>query len=705
MNFKELIHRLNSNILIKTATIYIVASWVIIQVVAVIFPILDLTKLHQRWVLFILLLGLPIVIMITWSSQATTVRRKKRSRWLSGIFSTLILVIGLLVGFQTMGTSMSYTIEQLDENGKRKEYRLYKSEFINDINVFQFENRTDDENLNWLAELLTVGLYDDLSLLSFIDINYNTANSINEMGEIARRNNADYFITGNYSKDSSDYIVTINLHQSQNLKVVQSEMIRTTNLIDIIDDLTIMLLEWLEVDPAIIDDEVDLPFRSYMSANDSAVMFFYKEQFANAVRLDSTFAAAAMQQAARDYITLPSSERAQKYIGIAMENKEKLPYQIQALVLSIYYTINEDFGKALTVLNNEIEKYPNSVLLRQFEIYFNSMLKPEDVIESYRELSRVRELSPVEMTVLGRKMMENGNLDEAENLFTTLLEIQKETRDESYFHLATIKHFNGAYDLAEHYYSEFELRNPTNEDVKRLRKSINYYKETPREKLETLLKQLSGKYKYQRVESNLNFYKQGLGVYFYQDFRSRVPAFLENDSTVIGYIPSNNSFYDFDVAVDSLEKGARINVAWKVNDDIEAARKALYSGNYGMATPLFRALEKKQPNHLFLAKYFKHLSYMEDKKFSDFEFLVGTYGDQKIWLENDRLWYQRGNGIKNLVLPIADDWLQVSSYDHFMLEVVFKDDKVHGLQRWDFNRQTEVFEKNDEDFSMKATSE
>ena len=105
MDFKDLINQLKQNRIVKTLTIYAVASWVILQVIAIIFPILSLTNFHQRWVLLILLIGLPISLLLSWSRGIKTAKHRKRASIISSSLCVIIAIGGLFAGYNVLGSS------------------------------------------------------------------------------------------------------------------------------------------------------------------------------------------------------------------------------------------------------------------------------------------------------------------------------------------------------------------------------------------------------------------------------------------------------------------------------------------------------------------------------------------------------------------------------------------------------------------------
>ncbi len=68
MSFYEELKRRN---VIKAAVLYVVASWLILQVADVLFDALELPSMWVRLVLAILILGFPLTLIVSWVYEMT----------------------------------------------------------------------------------------------------------------------------------------------------------------------------------------------------------------------------------------------------------------------------------------------------------------------------------------------------------------------------------------------------------------------------------------------------------------------------------------------------------------------------------------------------------------------------------------------------------------------------------------------------------
>ena len=92
----------------RSSAAYIVASWVILQVADLVFPILDVPEITLRWLLWLLVLGLPVVVITSWIFRVAPGGRLEpeagRTRTAAILGLTLAsLVVGLALGWVWSG--------------------------------------------------------------------------------------------------------------------------------------------------------------------------------------------------------------------------------------------------------------------------------------------------------------------------------------------------------------------------------------------------------------------------------------------------------------------------------------------------------------------------------------------------------------------------------------------------------------------------
>ncbi|TJY32157.1 tetratricopeptide repeat protein [Pontimicrobium aquaticum] len=152
MNLKGFIRECHKKHVFKMLSIYIVSSWVILQVLALIADPLGLPEKSVAYLIIILLIGFPIYIYYVWkfrllkyeiqqTEDPTTPYNK--SAFQKMYFSSLF-VIGLLSGIATTliiknNFGENFSLEELKGNDK--------------IAVLDFENTTGDESLDKVGKI------------------------------------------------------------------------------------------------------------------------------------------------------------------------------------------------------------------------------------------------------------------------------------------------------------------------------------------------------------------------------------------------------------------------------------------------------------------------------------------------------------------------------------------------------------------------
>ena len=82
MNFKKLISELKRRNVFKVATAYIIAGWLIIQVVSSVFPIFKFPAWTSQFVVILVLIGFPISIILAWAFEMTPEGVKRTTKYL-----------------------------------------------------------------------------------------------------------------------------------------------------------------------------------------------------------------------------------------------------------------------------------------------------------------------------------------------------------------------------------------------------------------------------------------------------------------------------------------------------------------------------------------------------------------------------------------------------------------------------------------------
>jgi len=164
----------------KVAVAYIIVSWLILQVIGSIVPIIEAPEWVSKAILIFLLAGFPIALLFAWAFELTPEGIKKesevvRDESITGqtsskinliIIGSLILIIGGFVYDKFFGASITIESEQNEVIASEATVKetpieiLYESNKLNDksIAVLPFTNMAANEK----NESFTLGIHDDL---------------------------------------------------------------------------------------------------------------------------------------------------------------------------------------------------------------------------------------------------------------------------------------------------------------------------------------------------------------------------------------------------------------------------------------------------------------------------------------------------------------------------------------------------------------
>ena len=162
MNLKGFLKECHKKEVFKMLSIYLVSSWVILQVLAVITEPLGFPKKSVTYVIIILLIGFPLYIYYIWKFKLLKYEIQQtedpntpynKSAFQKMYFSTLFLIAII------SGVAITFIVKKNFSSG----FTLEKIESNNKIAVLEFENTTGDEKLsnvgkiasNWIIHGIT----------------------------------------------------------------------------------------------------------------------------------------------------------------------------------------------------------------------------------------------------------------------------------------------------------------------------------------------------------------------------------------------------------------------------------------------------------------------------------------------------------------------------------------------------------------------
>jgi hypothetical protein len=136
----------------RVIVVYLATAWLLLQVVATVAPMLELSAAFQKSILILLLVGFPIAIALAWALEKTPQGLRVDSGQTAGdprkgrVFDrTVIAILALAVGY--------FLVDEFWLENRQDHREIGRS-----VAVLPFDNLSNDEN----NEPFTSGIHDDL---------------------------------------------------------------------------------------------------------------------------------------------------------------------------------------------------------------------------------------------------------------------------------------------------------------------------------------------------------------------------------------------------------------------------------------------------------------------------------------------------------------------------------------------------------------
>jgi TolB-like protein len=416
----KLIKELQRRNVFKGALAYVVFSWLLLQIVSIVFPILQIAMAYQRWVFIALLIGFPIWLVISWiyewtpegiratadAEEAQPPQPQAKTRSARYIIFGLTLALALLLADKAFNLTDSVA----GEGGK-----------LSTIAVLPFTHQSASEEDTFFTE----GVHEDLMtrLAGVKEFRIMSKSSVlpyreyeGDLKEVGRKLNADFIMQGSVRRWQDEIRISIQFIESQTDQVVWSHEYngRLENLFALQADIATVISEKLQANLS-LDEARELEaaptenlaaYDDYLRARNllNQPRASYEDittaiaLLENAVKADAGFVKAwallvtANGEAYNQLSKLEGQEARMQEVREASElalEKAKSLAPSSWDVLSeegVYYMlIEKDPLKALKAFEQALEQNPSDVLtmrnLSQLYVSFGELDKALDILE------------------------------------------------------------------------------------------------------------------------------------------------------------------------------------------------------------------------------------------------------------------------------------------------------------------------------------
>jgi len=393
----------------KVLAMYAATAFIIMEASEIMLPRLGLPDWTVTLVIILLIVGLPLVFVLSWvfditpqgvvktgpaaeedlTPESGAIRRRKL-RLSDGVIAALLVVVAVLAYPKLFG----------DKNSR---LRRKMPDQIS-VAVMPFKNMTGDTIFNlWqggIQNLLITSLSnsEELSVRQFETMT-NLVNGKADLnlagltpslaGELAQKVEANTVIVGNLHKSGTKVRITANIMNTDTEEIYKSfemEGQEEDALFDLADSLSTILKNFLEIssmkqkqafDVAHVFTSSPEAYKLYLMGFDCHNRLDYScaaEYYHKAIEVDSNFVSAMMQMAYA-YADLRMSDQSRYWAYQAYERIERLPISMQYQVQVVKSVADKSPLPQLEYIRKYLEHHPYSAYMAYMEGWTNFNLE------------------------------------------------------------------------------------------------------------------------------------------------------------------------------------------------------------------------------------------------------------------------------------------------------------------------------------------
>ncbi|MEZ5197318.1 MAG: adenylate/guanylate cyclase domain-containing protein [Bacteroidales bacterium] len=432
---------------------YLIGSWIIKQAVAAIVTnyMLSPYLVDLAWV--ILLSLIPTVFLLTYFHGKRSFGKWSRAEVIGLPVNAVITIALVVILFQgkDLGAATETVVVE-DESGATIERVVSKNEFRKKLALYFFNNKTGDSNLDWMSYAIPAILDYDLSQNLFLHAQpaaalfykFKEAGYSSGLGaplmllkNISEYYQLEYFVTGDFNKQTEGYWIKVKLFETANARMISEFEFSNKNFFTLIDNVSAMLTEKLELPSRHKTESSDLPIAEIYTDSIKALEYITKgnneilinnnwhkatEYVEMAIEEDPGFTLAHLVLAEYCFNSNNIS-KAEEQLQITMDNIYNLPERLQFNAKFFYYISKQEPDKALAVLKMWTELFPEDIEAHEMlatRYQYKSMLK--ESIEEYRAILRLDPGQTKYVRYIGDLHEARGNYDSAMHYHTQYAE-------------------------------------------------------------------------------------------------------------------------------------------------------------------------------------------------------------------------------------------------------------------------------------------
>lgn len=386
----------------KVATIYVVVSWLILQVVSIVFPVFEIPNWASRLVVVLLGLGFPVALVMAWAFDLTPEGIKWQDRegehhvnthvwdWILAVL--LVVAISLLVmsevgKWQKSGTQQAVLAENTDLGKPEASVASTESPVQNSIAVLPFDNLSANSQEDYIGDGIAEELLGVLGRVSELKVASRTStayykNKDVDHAKIADTLQVENILSGSIRSTEGRIRVTAALDKASGGELLWTETYdrRFEDLLDIqieiggavaasiVPVLSPSSRTQIEARPTTSNEAYDYYLRGqdYLRRpSEASTLASATGLFEKAIEIDPRFAEAHAGRCNANLRNYEFSRRTEFFEAAEVACHRALTldgslWEVR-VALGNLYTSNGQFDRAIMELEAAIEQQPNAV--------------------------------------------------------------------------------------------------------------------------------------------------------------------------------------------------------------------------------------------------------------------------------------------------------------------------------------------------------
>jgi len=412
MNYQKILAELKRRNVLRVTTMYLVAGWLIIQIVAVINEPLNLPDKFDTITIILIAAGLPVAILVAWIFEITPAGVKKTDEIeVSTEFNekTNKKLNRIIIAFLTLAITLLIT----------ERVFFVGSGFYDDVEpsiaVLPFVNMSSDDDNEYFSDGLSEELLNGLAKIQKIKVAARTSafsfkGKNEDLRTVGQLLNVEHILEGSVRKDGNKIRITAQLIRASDGYHIWSETYdrKLEGIFEIQEEISRMVIKELRI--KLLPDEEQLvstastenvkAYEAYLKATqwevnrqaadiDSAIVYYQR-----AISLDPSYALA--------YARLAYAYGLKHYYGnLSIVDAEKL--------------MRENIDKALVLDSNLGQTYQAIGYLYERKAYAIRPIDSSMQIKAYDAFKKAFELLPNNASILASYQSALNDISDDEN--------------------------------------------------------------------------------------------------------------------------------------------------------------------------------------------------------------------------------------------------------------------------------------------------